>query len=261
MTEQTRHEIFKRAVRLTLDGMDNIRVDHDLPYASSDDAERALDLYRPAQSSSAPPVVIIVSGYPGPYRRVGWTMSMCRLLAVSGLAAIAYTSREPIADIAAVFEYIARQGDRLGVDGDRIGVLATSGNGPVALSTLARRFQWHPACAAFECAATLDLDGATEVSAAAAQFGFSNPMANGSTIDDLRQDVPILMVRAGLDEFVAMNASIDRFVSRALARNMPLTLLNYPSGIHAFSLFDDSRPAKNATLSLLRFFQAELLTE
>jgi hypothetical protein len=59
--------------------------------------------------------VIIVAGYPMtmeprpttlPYKEIGWTVSMCQLIARSGMVAIAYPTRDPVADLQAVFEHI-----------------------------------------------------------------------------------------------------------------------------------------------------------
>lgn len=261
MSERSSLDLFKRPVCLTLGGMEGVRIHADVPFTPSGNPERVLDLYLPPDEGPPTPVVLLVTGYAGlPYQRVGWTTSMCRLLAVSGIAAVAYTGREPVEDLRAVCDYVVRDGASQGLDGQRFGVLAVSGNAPTALSTLARAFQSPPTCAVFEYAAMLDLDGAAEVATAASQFGFANPMID-ATIDDLRHDIPLLVVRAGRDEFTAMNASIDRFAAQALQRNMPLTLLNYPDGIHAFDLFDESRPARNAVRAVLRFFQDHLLPD
>lgn len=258
MAEVPAHDVLTRTVRLTLDGMERVSVQRDIPYTSPIDTRHLLDVYSPADASRPLPVVFIVSGYAGAYRTVGWATSMCRLLAVSGVAAIAYSTQEPVDDLRTVLGYVTRHADALGVDGEHLGVLAVSGNVPTALTTLMRHFEPRPSCVAFEYGALLDLDGASDVGEAGRQFGFANPMA-GLTLDALREDIPTLIVRAGRDEFTAMNASIDRFVAHALGRNLPLTLVNYPEGIHAFDLFDDSRPSKRTVRGVLRFFEEHLL--
>ena len=79
-----------------------------------------------------------------------------------------------------------------------------------------------------------------------------------ATIEDLRSDVPLLIVRAGKDQFEAMNASIDPFVAAALRHNLPLTCINHPSGPHAFDLFDDSRAAQIVVRQVLAFLALHL---
>lgn len=260
MSESSGHELLRRTVCLQLEGMDDVVVWRDLPYGPVGDEGRAFDLYRSPDANAPLPVVIVTAGYAGAYRKVGWATSMCRLLAVSGMAAVAYSCREPAEDVRLVFSHLSEQASQLSVDTSRIGVLAASGNVPTALRTLCRDFPWTPACAAFTCGAMLDLDGASNVTTAASQFGFANPTA-GMTMEDIRADVPMLLVRAGRDQFTAMNTSIDHFVRHALARNHPLTAVNYPDGVHAFELFDDSVGAKNVVRGVVRFFREHLMSQ
>ena len=185
---------------------------------------------------------------------------MAQLIALSGMASVAYTNREPVADLRALFEYIEAHAAALAIDASRVGVMAASGNVPTALTTLLRTADRPPACAAFYYGCLLDLDGAADVADAARQFGFANPCA-GLTVGDLRRDVPVFLSRAGRDQFPAMNASIDRFVAKALAENLPITLVNHAEGPHAFDLFDDSRTSRDIVRQTLRFLQQHLTSE
>jgi len=263
-------DIFTRRVCLRLDGMDAVTVQRDAAYGPGD---RGLlfDLYSPPDGRHDPlrPAVIIVSGYPGtmeprpttlPYKAIGWTVSMCQLIAVSGIAAIAYTNRGPVADLHALFEHIHESAGPLRIDPRRIGVMATSGNIPTALTTILREARRPPVCAVFSCGCLLDLDGATDVADAARQFGFVNA-CSGRTMADLRRDVPILITRAGRDQFPAMNASIDRFLRRGLAENLPLTFVNHPEGPHAFDLFDEGRTSRDVVRQTLRFLRQHVTPE
>jgi hypothetical protein len=185
---------------------------------------------------------------------------MCQLIALSGMAAIAYTNRDPVADLRALFEHIHECADSFGIDTSRIGVIAVSGNVPTALTTLMQDASHTPACAVFGYGCLLDLDGSTEVSDTARQFGFANPIA-GRTIADLRRDVPLLITRAGRDQFPAMKASIDTFIRQGLKENLPMTLVNHAEGPHAFDLFDDSRTSRDILRQTLRFLRQHLTPE
>ena len=68
----------------------------------------------------------------------------------------------------------------------------------------------------------------TAVKAAVMYYGIGD-------VSDFRSDLPVLLVRAGLDR-PTLNQSIGTFTADALARNVPLTLLNYPAGHHGFEL-------------------------
>jgi hypothetical protein len=103
----------------------------------------------------------------------------------------------------------------------------------------------------------LDLDGTTIVADASKTFKFVNACA-GKSINDLRLDVPLFLVRAGREEFPHLNETIDRFVAQALLRNVPITLVNNATGHHAFDLFDDCLATRVIVQQVLGFLQAHL---
>ena len=51
---------------------------------------------------------------------------------------------------------------------------------------------------------------------------------------------------------------MDRFAAKALAANLPLTLVNHPNGPHAFDLFDESDTSREIVRRVLRFLSFEL---
>jgi acetyl esterase/lipase len=270
MTRVPPSDIFTRRVCLRLDGMDAVTVQRDVAYGPAD-RDLRLDLYYPPDETNDDrwPAVIIVAGYPGtlapgptalPHKAIGWTVSMCQLIALSGIVAIAYTNREPAADLQALFEHIHEDAERLRIDPARVGVVAASGNVPTALTTIMQDARRTPACAVFGYGCLLDLDGATDVADAARQFGFANP-GRGRTVADLRRDVPLLVTRAGRDQFPAMNASIDRFIRQGLIENLPITFVNHAEGPHAFDLVDDSRTSRDIVRQTLRFLRQHLTAE
>jgi len=270
MTRVPPSDIFTRRVYLRFDGMDDVTVRRDVAYSPQDD-RLVMDVYYPPDQTDAGrwPAVIIVAGYPGTmeprrttltYKEMGWTVSMCQLIAVSGMVAIAYTNNDPVADLQRLFDHVHECAGSLRIDPSRVGVIAVSGNVPTALTTIMQDAGRTPACAVFGCGCLLDLDGATDVADAARQFGFANPGV-GRTVADIRRDVPLLITRAGRDQFPAMNASIDRFIRQGLIENLPMTFVNHAEGPHAFDLFDDSRTSRDILRQTLRFLQQHLTAE
>ena len=271
MTQAPPSDIFTRRVCLQLDGMDDVTVRRDVPYGPPD-GRLGMDVYYPPEETNDGrwPAVIIVAGYPGTmeprvttltYKEIGWTVSMCQLIALSGMVAIAYTNGEnPVADLQALFDHVHEYATSLRIDPARIGVIAVSGNVPTALTTIMKDACRTPACAVLGCGYLLDLDGATDVADAARQFGFANPGV-GRTVADIRRDVPLLITRAGRDQFPAINASIDRFIRQGLVENLPITFVNHAEGPHAFELFDDSRTSRDIVRQTLRFLRQHLTAE
>lgn len=271
MTQVPPSDIFTRRVCLQLDGMNDVPVRRDVAFGPPDD-RLAMDVYYPpGQADDGPwPAVITVTGYPGTmeprptnltYKEIGWTVSMCQLIALSGMVAIAYaTNHDPVADLRALLDYVDDDAKSLRIDPARIGVIATSGNVPTALNTIMQDASRTPACAVFSCGCLLDLDGGTDVADAARQFGFANP-CGGRTVADVRRDVPLLITRAGQDQFPAMNASIDKFIGQGLIENLPITFVNHAHGPHAFDLFDDSRTSRDTLRQTLLFLRQHLTAE
>ena len=270
MTQVPPSDIFTRRVCLQLNGMDHVTVRRDVAYGPPD-GRLGMDVYYPPDQTDDGrwPAVIIVSGYPGTmeprpttltYKEIGWTVSMCQLIALSGMVGIAYTNRDPVADLQALFEHIHDGARSLRIDAARVGVIAVSGNVPTALTTIMQDATRTPTCAVFGCGYLLDLNDTTHVADASRQFGFANPGA-GRTITDLRRDVPLLITRAGRDQFPGMNASIDSFICQGLVENLPITFVNHAEGPHAFDLFDDSRTSRDIVRQTLRFLRQHLTAE
>jgi hypothetical protein len=196
-------------------------------------------IYLPDTTDLAPGVVVIVEGYPDPgfVKHVGcrfmdmqWSISVAQLIAASGMAAITYANRQPAADAAAIVDYVSTHASRLGIDGSRIALWATSGHGPVAISLLNRA-----SCAVL-----------------------SNPMTEGAGVVSL--SVPIFLIRSGKDETPGLNVSLDRFIASALAQNQPITVVNHHEAPHSFELYHDSSTTRLILRQALEFLQQRLHT-
>jgi dienelactone hydrolase len=251
-------------------GMDAVEVRRDVEYPAADGAGAlTMDIYYPpgAKAGARTPAVVLAAGFPDAgyeakvgckFKEMGSSVSWGRLAAASGLAAITYTNREPAADVHALLEHVRRSAAALGIDGDRLGLWATSGNVPLALSVLMREDRERLKCAVLCYGYTLDLDGSTRVAEAASKWGFVNPCA-GKSVADLPPRVPLFVVRAGRDEIPHLNETLDRFVAHALTHNLPVTLINHPSAPHAFDLSDDSETSREIVRRILEFTQTHLL--
>lgn len=257
----------KRAV-YTIAGMERALVRKDLVYRTGADGPLTMDVYSPEDTVAATPLpaVVLVAGYNDvgyekmlgvKFKEMAMSVSWSQLIAASGLIAITYTNREPAADLDALLQHVRDHADGLGIDGDRIGVLACSGNVPLALSTLIAHGRTFLMCGALLYGFMLDLDGATGVAEAATAFRFTNPNA-GKSLDDMRQDLPLFIARAGLEQFPNLNDSIDRFVAQAVADNRPITLVNHATGPHSFDLLDDSEISREIIRQVLGFLRSRL---
>jgi acetyl esterase/lipase len=269
-TETPRHDITKKRVVYRIPGMEAVRIRRDVEYRVSTDGVLTMDLYYPPdpKNEARIPAVVFVVGYPDPgaqrilgckFKEMESYISWGQLTAVSGLVGITYTtSNEPARDVDGLLQYVRQNAAALGVDENRIGIWAASGNAPTALSILMRDSQYDVSCAALCYGLMLDLDGATGVADGARQWRFANPSA-GKTVADLRPDIPMLIVRAGRDEMPRLNETMDRFLSKALECNLPINFVNHPTDPHAFDIEDDSEMTREIVRQILSFMQFHLL--
>jgi acetyl esterase/lipase len=240
----------------TIAGAADVAVERDHIYRT-DQGPLGFDLYRPPHATAPSPVVILVSGLPDPgvaamlgkpikdwasYQ--GWA----RMIAASGIVGILYLNRTS-GDVVALVHHLRANAAELGIDPERIGVWASSGHAPTALALFAHQ---RLACAALLYGYLLDLDGATAVADAAAQYHFAVPPV---ALEELPRDRPMLVVRAGRDVIPGIDATLQRFVAAAHARQLPVTLIEHAEAPHAFDLIDDSprtREVIEETLGFLR---------
>ena len=262
-------DITRKGLVYDMPGTADVLVRRDLEFTGADGSPLVMDMYLPPGEGGAPlPVVVFVSGYKdeGALKMLGCrfkemqsNVSWARLIAASGMAAVTYANREPAADFLAVLSHLQQGAAALGLDAGRLGLWASSGHVPIALSALMPRANVDVKCAALLYGFTLDLDGGSGVATNARQFGFATPCA-GKSVTDLETDVRIFLARAGRDRFQGLNEAMDRFVAKALAANLPLTVVNHANGPHAFDLFDDSETSRQVIRQVLGFLRSSLLS-
>ena len=259
----------EKRVVYRLPGMDAVTVRRDVEYRQTETGALTMDVYSPAESKAPAPAVLFVTGYPDAgfqkmlgckLKEMGSYVSWGQLAAASGLAAVTYENQDPAADAFEVLRYVRRNAASLGIDGDRIGVWSCSGNVPTALSVLMQESQDFLRCAVLCYGIMLDLDGSTGVAGSAAQWRFANPTA-GRSVEDFPPGLPLFIARAGRDEFPHLNESIDRFMVKALARNLPVTLVNHAEAPHAFDIVQDNETTREIIRQILAFLRFHLAAQ
>jgi hypothetical protein len=262
-----RHESTMKRVVYRIPGVNAVSIQRDVEYRTTEAGVLTMDLYHPPEPDARTPAVVIVAGFSDvgyeaftgcKFKDTEFNISWGQLMAASGLIAITYTNREPVADLQGLLQHVRRNAASLGVDENRIGVWASSGNVPLALSVLMQDDRNFLKCAALCYGFTLDLDGSTAIADAARIWKFVNPGA-GKSAADLPPDLPLFVARAGRDEFPHLNETLDRFVANALACNLPITLVNHRTAPHAFDLLDDSEVSREIIRQILAFMRFHLL--
>lgn len=259
----------ERSVLYAVPEMDAVRVRSDLELRPRGHGALTADLYVPPEvrEGTARPAVILVAGYPDAgfskavgcrFKDMASTGSWARLIAASGMVSVAYTNRDPAADLCDLLRALHRDADTLGIDPSRVGLWACSGSVPLALWLLMQDDLPPVACAALCYGYTLDSAGSTAVAEASRTWGFANPAA-GRTVADLPIGTPLFLARAGRDQLPGLNQALDRFITEALGRNLPVTVANHADGPHAFDLFHDSRETRTIIRQVLAFLRSTLV--
>ena len=188
-------ELAKLRAVLSVPGMQDVEVRSDIPCQTHGGANLSLDVYLPSGSSRASPAVIFVAGYGDQglshlvglrLKEWGCYVSWGQLVAASGLVGITYSCSDPLADATEVLSFVRQNAADLGVDPARIGIWATSGNGPTALSLLTNgpsglRF------AVLSNAYLLDLDGVDPVD----DVGMGNPKGFRDRFPEISLDMDL----------------------------------------------------------------------
>jgi hypothetical protein len=271
MTQETeRDQMSKKRVVHVIPGMEATTVRRGEPYKVTDAGTLTMDLYYPPDATPGVrrPAVLFVTGFSdagaelvlgAKFKDMGSFVSWAQLVAASGLVAITYENSQP-ADVHDLLDHVQKNATTLGIDDERLAVWACSGHGPHALAVLMEYGRDRLACAALVYPYTLDPEGSTVVADAAKQFRFVNTAA-GKSARDLPKDLPFIIVRAGQDKMPGLNQALDSFVAATLALNLPVTVVNYASGPHAFDVFDDSRPSRSIVKDTLSFLQFHLAAD
>jgi hypothetical protein len=267
--ESPPNDITKKRVVYQIPGMDAVIIRRDVEYRATDAGTLTLDIYHPPdwKSGARIPAVVFVSGYSDvgfqkmlgcKLKEMGSYISWGQLTAASGMVALTYSAREPAADIHTLLQYVRQNAASLGIDENRIGVWACSGNVPNALWVLMAEDRDYLKCAVLCYGVMMDLEGSTSVAESAKRFGFVNPCV-GKSVNDLPRDIPLFIVRAGQDEMPHLNDTLDRFLAKALACNLPITFTNHAAGPHAFDVMHDSETSREIIRQVLAFMRFHLL--
>lgn len=206
-----------------------VAVTRDVSYGRADGAELRMDVYRPERPGAGRlPVLVFFNQAVGARERsFFWYVSWARAAASRGMVAVVPDLRDggQASDFDALLAHLrARAGD-YGLDPEAIAVYAASGNSWTALPILEKP--------------------GVPVRAVIIYYGAGN-------VAQLRPELPLLVVRAGLDR-PSLNHELDALVGRALAQNVPVTVINHPGGHHAFEGRDPDDATRDAMERTIAF--------
>jgi dienelactone hydrolase len=208
-----------------------VSVTRNVRYSPAGADDLRMDVYRPSGQGGARPAMVFFNRAAGPDQRNNpFYDAWARVAAGRGLVAILPDLRgeSAAADFDLLTAHLVAEHVALGIDRDALAVYAGSGNVSLALPIV-------------------QAPARTAVKAAVMYYG-------AAEVERYRRDLPVLFVRAGLDR-PPVNAAIDALATRAVRQNAPFTLLNHPSGYHAFEIANDdalTRQVMEATIQFVK---------
>jgi dienelactone hydrolase len=182
------------------------------------------------------PAVIMVNGFPNSGKYKGSILdsfqSWGHLIASYGLIAVAFDSQSA-SDLDAVVDYIRQKGADVGIDGNKIGLWAAASSAGLASSYAFQgdRNYLKFVVLYYPWIMTPDNYMREELNAACFKIGCLG--AQLPDVEQLRNDLPVLVVRCGRDTPDNI-AVIDHFTQIATEAGVPLTLVNFDEGHHSF---------------------------
>jgi dienelactone hydrolase len=261
------NEFAKMKTVYTLPSMDQVKIQHNIEYLEVNENTLHFDIYYPPSYTlgSKLPLVIFVFGYPDEtmiqmagckLKEFGQYISWSKLIAASGMAAIIYETHQPISDLLEIMDYIQQNAIKLQIDEKQIGIWSCSGNVPTALTSITPSNEYFIKCAVLYYGAMLSEDNSNALTKLAETIGFEYPTR--LSFNQISQNIPLLILRAGLEEMPNLNDSIDRFVKNSVSNNLPITFINNPKGHHAFDIIDNTENSREIIQQTIKFLQFHL---
>ena len=218
-----------------------VTVKRDVTYFTSPAGAQTVDVYTPpdAKAGAKLPAVIFLNAIgdrPGDkVKNWGIYSTWPRLVAAHGMVGISMDAEgERIQDsLKAVFEFLARDGAKHGIDADRLGVYAASAN------TTGSWIYLHS-------------EGVHKGIRAAAMFYGSAPPAG-----PLRRDLPVLCILAEGD-LAGFGQGLVPLWQRVTEARAPWTMVFASRMPHAFDAFEDNDESRRLVMQALAFWKTQL---
>jgi acetyl esterase/lipase len=250
-------DLMKIPVFYSVPGMDAVRVERDIVFRSAGDTALKADIYLPAARGTYPVVVLASGGSVNDWRTAAFYTSFGRVLAAEGIAAVNYDKRlardrkaVPVAseDTLALVEYLKSNAAKYGLDTSRLCSWHFSAGGTVAGTMLGEK---SPATCVVLTYAIASFGEGDADAALAPYSALVQARERGDRFP------PTLVVRAGRDA-KTLNDSLDALVAAVVAKNGPVSMINYPAGDHGFEILNDTDETRRVIAQSIAWVKSQL---
>ncbi|HYF30551.1 MAG TPA: hypothetical protein VD993_05495 [Chitinophagaceae bacterium] len=231
--------VTERPIVYQVPEMAKVQVKENVVFKTVNDTSLVLDIYYPPgfNKRSNLPVVIFNNGV-GSMQLPRWRVyrDWARLIAANGMIAVNHQARPNRAtvmeDCAAVLDHLRANAAAFNIDAERVGIWTCSANTPRGVSLALK-------------------PGREYIRTLVVYYGSPDSLGR------IRQDVPTLVVRAGLDG-QGLNMGIENFVQAALQLDARIELVNYLEGMHAFDIYNNTPESKAIIKRTVDFLKKNL---
>ncbi len=223
-----------------IDGMEKIKAKREA-YKTVEGEQLNFDLYQPTDlKPKEKRGVVVFANWKG-RSRTEWMLmiSWGKIVASSGMNAVIYQSAvKPDEDLNDVVDYLRKNAEKLQIDENRIGIFTMSGNTVAALPYMTDATRDYIRCGVI-------------------YYGMVSAVQN-PIAPIVRKDLPLMIVRAGLEQSAELNKRLDDYVKLLIEQNAPLKFINYAEGHHSFDLVDDTEKSREIIKETLEFLKKNL---
>jgi len=250
-------DVMEIPVFYSVPGTDAVRVERDIVFRTAGETPLKADIYLPASRGTYPVVLLVSGGAVNDWRTAAFYTSFARVLAAEGLAAVNYDKRlgrernsasAASDDTLALVDYLKTHAAKYGLDMSRLCTWHFSAGGRVAGTMLGEK---SAASSVVLTYAILSFGEGDKEAELAPHSALVQARERGDKLP------PTLVVRAGRDAKM-LNDSIDAFVAAALARNAPLSMINYPAGEHGFEILNDTAETRRVIAQSIAWVKSRL---
>ncbi|MEN8193328.1 MAG: hypothetical protein ABFS12_10970 [Bacteroidota bacterium] len=251
--------------------MDDVISHEGVIYHSVNGIDLRADIYLPPTKEGNVnfPLVILVNDYPDSIINHYWGcdqkdlelfISWGELIAASGIAAVAYQTQFSHSETDSLIHFLGENAEKYRVDMNRLCVFGASAN-TLAAQSLMENNDLKIKCAILNYGILLtpDLKYFAAIDSAANMYGFY--LKDLRPITSIPSNIPLMVTKAGKDQFDIVTKTTDHFVSEAIKSNAELTYIHYPEGQHDFDILDNTKTSKLIIRQTIDFLTTHLLEE
>jgi len=231
----------------TIPNQEKATVVKDVIYKKVGEKELKIDVYSPAEMKSGTPlpVVLFLSGASD---AKNWNVfkNYGELAAANGIIGVTFDKRFPqgeagittgLEDTNDLISFLRQNADKYNIDKDRVCLWAFSAGGSLIFAGMQENKLFIRCLVSYYAITPM------------------NVRRQVTTLGDKLP--PMLIARAGKDsQFI--NNSIDLFIQEAVNRNARVNFYNYPDGVHAFELFNDTESTREILRHTFQFMKDQL---